>query len=563
MGILEFPCGCKFKTVDRPKDEVLAINSYDHIKHPKIQLNIYNIREDCPITWDLISSGNTGGVFQLESQLGKTWAKKIKPNNLEEAAALVSLIRPGCLHAIDSNTNKSLTQLYSDRKNNLEKVVFFHSSLKDILENTYAILTFQEQSIQIASKIAGFSLEDSDLLRKSMGKKLPELMEEVEKKFINGCKKQNIVNEKEAKEIFNWMKESQNYLFNKSHGISYSTHSYWSAYLKTHFPVQFYCSYLWGTKFKPDVFKEINSLVNDAKLNDVNINPPTLPRLNNVPVVYNNEVYFGLGNVKQIGDKALTKLIKTVRETEEELDKKIENWNWLDYLLCLADKNSISVHEALIHSGSLDFLKKNRAYMWYEIKNIWSKLTKKEKDWVKNEYNNRRGSYGKLYGLLQWCARPRKLGGGCSNINRINIVGDLAYICRKPPHKLQDTLDSIIWGENLYLGISLSAHEVDKYTNTMIANTTCKELLKHPKQYGVLNVKINFAREIKTKRGKTPGKLMAFLEVGDGTSNIDVVIFPDKYEEYKNILQEENVLLIRLKKTKQGSFSLQKAQLLE
>lgn len=561
MGILKLPCGCKFETVDRPYDEIIECEKYDEDIHPKLEPDIYNIPETCSATWELISLGNVKCVFQLESQLGKVWAQKLKPDSIELLSALIAIIRPGTLKGFLDG--KSMTQRFVDRKNGEEEITYLHESLKPILKKTYGIIIYQESSILISVQIAGFNLQQADILRRGIGHKESDTMDKIEKDFLNGCKITKIVDENTAKEIFGLIRKGERYAFNSSHSVSYSKNGYITAYLKTHFPRQFFCSYLDGAKWKQNPHEEINEIVNDGKFNDIIINPPSLPRLNNVPVIHNHEIYYSLGSIKQIGEKALTKLTKTVKETENEINKTIDSWNWLDYLLYLSDKNSISVSEALIHSGSLDFMKIERTKMWYEIKNIWSKLTEKEKSWTKNEYNNHRGSYGKLYGLLKWCARPKKNGGGCSNINRVGIVGDLSRLCENPPHKLQDTLDSIIWGENNFLGISLSAHETDKYDDVMISNITCKELLKRPKQYGVLNVKINSTRETKTKRGKKPGQLMCFLNIGDGTSNMDIVVFPDKYSEYGDILKEDNIVLVRLEQTKNKSFCLQKAQLLE
>lgn len=177
-------------------------------------LDINNIPLDDEKTWNLICSGRTIGCFQIESNLGKSWCQRIKPRNIEELAVLISIIRPGCLDAILDG--KSLTQHYSDRKNGKEDVSYIDKSLEEILQSTQGILTYQEQAILIAQKIAGFDLKTADLLRKSIGKKSSELMAKVEQQFLDGCKQTNIVNEDVAKEIFGWIKESQRYSFNKS-----------------------------------------------------------------------------------------------------------------------------------------------------------------------------------------------------------------------------------------------------------------------------------------------------------------------------------------------------------
>ena len=558
MGILKLPCGCEFQTVG--SEENIECEFYNEEIHPKVNLDIYNIPETCPTTWRLISEGNVKSVFQLESQLGKTWAKKLKPNSIELLSALIAIIRPGTLKGILDG--KSMTQHFVDRKNYEEEITYLHESLKPILEKTYGIIIYQESSILISVQIGGFNPQQADILRRGIGHKESDTMDEVEKDFINGCKITKVVDEEMAEKIFGFIRKSERYSFNKSHSVSYSKNAYITAYLKTHFSRQFFCSYLNGAKWKQDPHQEISEIINDAKLNDIIINPPSLPRLNDVPVIHNKEIYYSLGSIRQIGDKALAKLIKTTRETENSLNKKAEDWGWLDFLLYLSPQNNIAAMIALIQSGSLDYFKVQRSKMLFELKDIWIKLTEKEQQWCKTQYNNYREC--ELHELLNECARPRKEGGGCSNINRIRIVGDLSSLCEKPPYELKDSLDSIIWGESQYLGIPMSAHATDKYEDSMVANTTCKELLKSPREYSVLSVQIKDIREVKTKRGKNPGQRMAFMVVEDSTSQIDgVVVFPDQYKEYENFLEVDNVILLRLEKSKKGSHILKKAQILE
>ena len=166
-------------------------------------------------TWQLFSDGKTKGVFQLESNLGKSRSKKLAPNSIEELSALIAIIRPGCLQAYVDG--KSMTHHFIDRKHGREEVTYLHESLEEILAQTYGVLVYQEQSMRIAQKIAGFNLEEADELRKAIGKKKADLMAQVKKKFIKGANKVKIVNKEEAEEIFGWIQASSRYDFNKSH----------------------------------------------------------------------------------------------------------------------------------------------------------------------------------------------------------------------------------------------------------------------------------------------------------------------------------------------------------
>ena len=156
--------------------------------------DINNFEDDN--VWDLICEGRTKGVFQLESNLGRHWAKKVSPRSINELAALLSLIRPGCLKAYKDG--KSMTQHYADRKANLDPVVYEHESIEPILKETYGVLVYQEQSMMMAQKLAGFDLKEADGLRKAIGKKKADLMEQVKKSFLEGAEKQGIVNKEIA-----------------------------------------------------------------------------------------------------------------------------------------------------------------------------------------------------------------------------------------------------------------------------------------------------------------------------------------------------------------------------
>lgn len=200
---IRFDCGCKFPILSRD-------GNFPRIDFcPKIE----TINLECKKTWDLIGSGNTKGVFQLESRLGRTIAKKLKPDNMEELSALISILRPGALEAV--RDGKSVTNHYIDKKHGLESVDYFHPSLEPSLQTTLGEMIYQEQAMQIAKDIAGFDLKEADDLRKAIGKKQADKMAEMREKFIKGCKQLQIVTEHEAEQIFGWIEKGQRYSFNK------------------------------------------------------------------------------------------------------------------------------------------------------------------------------------------------------------------------------------------------------------------------------------------------------------------------------------------------------------
>lgn len=202
----EFPCGCKIPIINE------KIKANDGL--PSMKIDYYNIREDCPATWELLQSGDTKGVFQLETFLGQTWAKRSQPSCIEELAALGALIRPGVLNSL-LNDGKSLTHHYCERKSGREDVVNDIPALDDILVDTYMILLFQEQALRIAKDIAGFNDIEANELRSAIGKKQADVMAKLKEDFLCGCKRVEKVSDEQAIQIFEWIKQSQKYSFNK------------------------------------------------------------------------------------------------------------------------------------------------------------------------------------------------------------------------------------------------------------------------------------------------------------------------------------------------------------
>ena len=264
-------------------------------------LDITSIPLTCSATWDLICEGNTKGVFQLESQLGRSLAKQTKPRNIEELSDLIAIMRPGCLEAMVKG--KSLTMHYIDRKHFREPVEYLHSSLEPILKSTQGILVYQEQAILIATEIAGFDLQEADILRKAIGKKKADVMAKVKKSFLEGASNKGIISKEQAEEIFSWIEKSSRYAFNKSHSVSYAVCSYWSAYQKAHSPEEFFLSYLYYANEKQDPHQEVYELFSEAKLFDIEARTPSLANFNIKFNAKKKKIYFGIKDIKSLTGK--------------------------------------------------------------------------------------------------------------------------------------------------------------------------------------------------------------------------------------------------------------------
>lgn len=557
MGTLIYPCGCKFNTPNRPVDEIIHADRLDG-GLPLIDIDMDHLSNmDCNATWKMFGRGDTKGVFQLESYLGKTWAKKVQPTGLEDLAALVALLRPGCLKAMSGDPPKSMTQRYADRKARLEDVTYYHPALQAILDKTYGVLVYQEQAMKIAVVLAGFNEQEADVLRKAIGKKKPEIMAALEHDFVNGCLRIQLVDEVQSKEIFGWIKESQRYSFNKSHAACYGLDAYWTAFCKAHFPTQFYCAYLEGSQWKQDTQQEVYELVNDAKLNGITIAIPDFRDLQEVNYIKQNAVYFSMGNIKGIGAAALAKIQRETHETEDTLGRKVQEWNWLDFLFYLSPRISSTAIQALILVGALDNYGISRCRMLYEYQ-AWSKMSEKEQFWVQIEHN--KASFPDLISAIKKAAKSKKEGGACHDKRRVATVTSILSTLEHPPHSLIDTADMIAWHEEQLLGAPITCHKVDSCAEASTANTTCKEIIEGKNGYTVIAVEVSSVRELTTKKGKNPGKKMAALSLSDSSCSLDnAVAFPDVWAEHSSKLYEGNTVLIQGERDhKQGGFIIKK-----
>ena len=524
----QYSCGCSFDIIGEDNNKNLQI---------KFEPKIEDINLDCQKTWDLISDGNTKGCFQLESRLGKSMAKKLKPQNIEQLSALISVLRPGCLEAV--RDGKTVSNHYIDKKNGLESVDYYHPCLESVLKTTYGEMIYQEQAMEIAKVVAGFDLQEADMLRKAIGKKKPEEMAKIKIKFLAGSEKNGVVSNQQAEEIFSWIEKSQRYSFNKSHAVSYAINCYLSAYTKAHFPKIFFSAYLRFAKDKIDPKAEIKELVQNANEMDVMVSIPDIRNLNKLFILKNDKIYFGLTDIKGFGQSVFDKLVSIIENKQLNLD----SMTWPEILLhILVNLNSTSA-KALIQGGAMSFMGKSRTSMLFEL-SLVSELTKKECDHVISNIHHHRTIGDSLHDLYH---------NGKSNKNRKAIILGLINNYNKPPYSLEDNPEWISDTEDSVLGCSITCSKVDMYDITM-TNTTCKDFKTTlNKDNIILCAEIENIGVTKTKTGKTPGLEMAFVTLSDGTGVLDsVVFFPEAYKTYRNTLFTGNVIIVKGNKAKNG-----------
>ena len=529
-------CGCSF-----------PITGYSANNRPNIlfDLDVEKINLSCSRTWNLISEDNTKGCFQLESRLGQTLAKKLKPENIEQLAALVSIMRPGCLEAI--REGKSVTHHYIDKKNYLESIDYFSTALEPILNKSYGEMIYQEQAMQIAQKIAGFDLKEADMLRKAIGKKKPEEMAKLRITFLDGAKKTNIVNPSEAEELFNWIEKSQRYSFNKSHAVSYAFNAYLSAYAKAHFPKIFFTSYLMYAKDKIDPQREIRELINNALEMDIKISSPDIRLINENFVLKQDIIYFGLTNIKGFGSSVFNKLETLIQEKSLDLN----SLSWLEMLLFVLININSTAAKALISAGALDYYRVARNKLLLEYNSV-SNLTSRETEWIIQ--NLRLSEFTNLQQLLEFVTTGG-VGKKCciATQKRLSTIIDLCKILNNPPYSIIDTPEWISDNEYNLLGTPITCSKVDG-CDILNANTTCKEFKTTINKDIVIAGELQDINVIKTKKGKDPGKNMAFISISDSTGGVgDIVCFPKEYSEYEGLLSIGNTLLFAGAKNKDGT----------
>ena len=325
-------------------------------------------------TFELLKRGDTTGVFQLEGQGMKDTLKKVLPDRFEDIIAVVSLYRPGPMDNIPT---------YINRKQGKESYDYLHPSLKEILNETYGIMVYQEQVMLIAQKLAGFSLAKADLLRRAMGKKIRSEMLAQKSNFVNGCIKNNI-SESKAQNLFNEIEKFAGYGFNKSHAAAYAKIAYQTAFLKANYPLEFFCSLM---NYDIGNFEKISNYCYEIKRLNFELFTPDINKSDVFfKVVYNQNnkaigISYGLSAIKNIGENSVLELL--------EERKKNGKFNSLIDLLKRVNNKTLNkkVLEGLIFSGSLTSIEKNQNFLLTNIDKIISFNSSYHKNVSKDQGN--------------------------------------------------------------------------------------------------------------------------------------------------------------------------------
>ncbi|MBM4053883.1 MAG: DNA polymerase III subunit alpha [Planctomycetes bacterium] len=315
-------------------------------------IDLFKIPMDNKATYQLLSSGNVKGVFQVETSKGfKELLKKLKPDKFADILPLVALYRPGPLQS-------GMVDSFINRKHGKEEVEYIHPSLEPLLKETYGVILYQEQVMRIANRLAGFTLNQADNLRKAMGKKKPEIMAKFKDQFVNGAVS-NGIPQKNATKIFELMEFFAGYGFNKSHSAAYAVITYQTAYLKANYPLQYMVSQLSCEKQNTD---KIIDYIEDCRRMNIEILKPDINESHSdFTISEGNKIRFGLGSIKNVGEKAIESII-SAREKGGKFSSILDFCKRVD--LRTANKQVI---EFLVKSGSFDSLYDDRAKLFAYI----------------------------------------------------------------------------------------------------------------------------------------------------------------------------------------------------
>jgi DNA polymerase-3 subunit alpha len=469
-----------------------------------VRIDLDTLPVDDPKTYELFSRGDTFGVFQFESEGMRDILKRFKPEKLSDLTALNALYRPGPIRS-------GMIDDFIDRKWGKVSVRYELPILKPILEDTLGVIVYQEQVMQIASALAGFTLGEADILRRAMGKKKAEVMQAQREKFIKGAVDTRIP-EKKAAKIFDLMEHFAGYGFNRSHSAAYALLAYQTAYLKANYPVYFMAALLTSEKTNTDKVVQYLTACRDMGLD---VLPPDINESELDFAVVKDKIRFGLAAVKNVGEAAIESIlqarktvgsIRSLVDLTEEVDSRLVNKRVL---------------ESLVKSGSFDSLGVLRSQLAAVI--------------------------DRALEAGQQVQRERESGQG----SLLGLFGDTATLRRNP--ELERYPDIPEWSqterlahEKATLGFFLSGHPLDMYQDLIASCATCdsrtlsEKAEAQEKEVAIAGLVVGI-RTLRTRKGDA----MAVFRLEDSHGGAEVVVFPDLYRESFGILSNDVAVLVK------------------
>lgn len=470
-------------------------NTIQMIRQRKPQFSLDQVSLADSATLRLFQRGQTDGVFQFESAGIRNVLTALHPDQFEDIVAVNALYRPGPMENITH---------FIARKRGQEPIQLPDQSLAPILAPTYGILVYQEQVMQLASAMAGFTLGEADLLRRAMSKKKKQTMDSMRAKFMAGAQAKGY-QPALASQVFDYIDQFANYGFNRSHAVAYSKMAFEMAYLKCHYPTEFYTALL---NAESNVTKLRQHVTNAQKMG-VKVNGPRINLSQAQFAVHDQQIYFGLTAIKGMRRDFVADLLK-----EREANGPFKNIR--DLINRLPDKwRKEEVLTPLIYAGACDGLGYNRAEMVESLPNLLSGI--------------------ELLATLPGLSGDPSLQSSIS-------------------HRQEYPLTTRLAKENELLGVYLSGHPVSQYRQLASRLRAGRIAELRPNQRVTLIVFTNRVKVIHTKKDHRP---MAFVSASDESGLVDVTVFPQQYQQFQKLLERNRVLVITGKTEERAGHGLQ------
>jgi DNA polymerase III subunit alpha len=465
----------------------------------KIDINLLEL--DDKQTYKTLCSGNTTGVFQLESTGIREMTVKIRPNCFEDLVAILALYRPGPL-------DSGMAEEYIKRKHGKEKIKYLHPLLDTILKDTHGVIVYQEQVMQIAQVLGGYSMGDADILRRAMGKKDPEEMAAQRERFVEGAKKKKI-DDKKATEIFDQMETFARYGFNKSHSAAYALVSYQTAYLKTHYPVEFMAALM--TSEMGDTDKVIKNLA-ECRERDIEVLAPDINESRSDFTPVGEKIRFGLAAVKNVGEKAVEVILQS-RSQDGPFDSLFDFCRRVD--MTAVNRRVI---ENLIKCGAYDSTQVSRARMLAALDDAMRAGQAHQRDQASNQID--------IFAMLGTASKgAKKPGDAYAAVNEWTAQEALAF-------------------EKEALGFYISGHPLDKYDRA-IKRITSGTIAALKEKAASGEVRLGGVVSALKLRNTKKGDRYSNFNLEDKTGFIEVIAWPDTYKKCAELLGADDPIFVK------------------
>ncbi len=483
-----------------------------------IDLKINEIPLDDKKTYEMLASGNTDGVFQLESAGMKKLVRDLKPTVFEDLGALVALFRPGPLES-------GMVEDFVKRKHGRQEIAYAHPLLENVLKDTYGTIVYQEQIMQIFQVLADYSLGEADMVRRMMGKKKLEEMAKQKVRFVEAASKKGMT-ENAANELFEQIESFAKYCFNRSHSAAYAFVAYQTAYLKAHYPVEYICAMLSNSK---DDLDKIQLYITEAQKTGIKILPPDINKSNSEFTPDGNNIRFGLNSIKGIGEAVL-------KEIEEERNKNGEFKSIIDFTRRINPRNiNRKAMENFIKSGAFSCLEPSRKKLFNNIENILNAAAK--------ETEARELGQVSLFAGLSG-----NNGGNSYQMQSFELYGSDEEYSDK---EIQEF-------EKEYLGFYVTSHPLQSIRDKLpfLTTHTISELQDLPNDtYVTVCGLLSSVRQIATK--KDPTKFLKAGVIEDLTGETEFVAFHKTLQNFNSLIEPEKKVIISGKYQKRDESSSQ------